>query len=95
MDSGPARKSAHPGMTKVFRQRDVYHFHARAVYQRFRCHRATSSQSLRVVRGHHGLTPSQPKPDITKNGRIALNVRVDRVCVALRCVREFVDVCIA
>jgi hypothetical protein len=70
MDSGPARKSAHPGMTKMsscpglsqastsfdgtrrkktwmagtspamttkkFRQRDVYHFHARAIHQRFR-----------------------------------------------------------
>jgi len=30
-----------------------------------------------------------------KIDRIAPNVRVDRVCVALRCVREFVDVCIA
>jgi hypothetical protein len=31
------RQEAHPGMTnKKFRQRDVYHFHARAVYQRFR-----------------------------------------------------------
>jgi hypothetical protein len=78
-----------------FRQRDVYHFHARAVYQRFRCDRAKFSPSLRVARVHHGLTPSQPKFDITKSDRIAPNVRVDRVCVALRCVRGFVDVSIA
>jgi hypothetical protein len=57
--------------------------------------RAKSSQSLRVARLHRRLTPSQPKFDINKNDRIAPNVRVDRVCVALRCVREFVDVSIA
>jgi hypothetical protein len=41
---------------------------------------------LRVARGHHGLTPSQPKFDITKNDRIAPNVLLrSRVCsVALR-----------
>jgi hypothetical protein len=33
-----------PAMTaKKFRQRDVYHFHARAIYQRFRLRRADSS----------------------------------------------------
>ena len=82
-------------MTKVFRQRDVYHFRARAIYQRFRWHLANCKLSLRVARVHRRLTPSQPKFDTTEIDRIAPNVRVDRVCVAWRCVREFVDVCIA
>jgi hypothetical protein len=50
---------------------------------------------LRVARVHRRLTPSQPKFDITENDRIAPNVPIGRVCVALRCVREFVDVSIA
>jgi hypothetical protein len=41
-DDGPL-KSQFGNSLHQFRQRDVYHFHAREIYQRFRWQRANSS----------------------------------------------------
>src|SRR4051794_16037640 len=69
-----------------FRQPDLYHFHARAIYQRFRCDRPKSRSRLRVARAHRRLTPSQPKFDTNRKDRIATNARsigsLSKRCVA-------------